>query len=174
MRQEEMAFVLATVRTYPREQLSKSMTSFWEQLQTFGIEDLDPSTWVADQFDEVLPAEREHYLVSRQARNALHIEGFTALQIWAVRSLLIVTFALLPLVWRHLSPQLIALSIVIVFIVIANAFVTGTMSMVDERYGSRVIWMLPLLAGLIAMDWMFGRGTQVNVGIVFQRSARRR
>jgi hypothetical protein len=174
MRQEEMAFVLAIARAYPGEQLAKSMMAFWRQLQTFGIEDLDPSTWVADQFDEVLPAERGHYLASRQARNALHIEGFTALQIWAVRSFLIATIALLLLVRRHLSPQLIGLSIVVVFIVIANAFVTGTMSMVDERYGSRVIWMLPFLTGLIVMDWFFRRTTELNVGIIFQRSARRR
>jgi hypothetical protein len=173
MRREEIPFVLATVRAYPREQFYKSMTAFLTQLQTFGIEDLDPSTWVADQFDEVLPAERAHYLASRQARDALHIEGFTAFQIWVVRSFLVLMIVLL-LVRRHLSPQLIGLSIVAVFIVIANAFVTGTMSMVDERYGSRVIWMLPFLAGLIAMDWFFGSGPQFKVGIAFQRSARRR
>ncbi|MGD0446542.1 MAG: hypothetical protein ABSA39_21610 [Edaphobacter sp.] len=174
MRQEETAFVVATVRTYPKEQLSKSMALFWTQLQTFGIEDLDPSMWVAGQFDKVLPAERAHYLASRQARDALHIEGFTALQIWAIRLLLIVMLTLLPLVWRHLSRQLIGLSIVIVFIVIANAFVTGTMSMVDERYGSRVIWMLPFLTGLIAMDWFLERRTRINVGIVSQRTVRHR
>jgi hypothetical protein len=174
MQQEEMPFVLATARAYPGEQLFKSMTAFWRQLQTFGIEDLDPSTWVADQFDEVLPAERGHYLASRQARNTLHIEGFTAFQIWVVRALLIMMLVLLPLVWHRLSPKLIGLSIAIVSIVIANAFVTGTMSMVDERYGSRVIWLIPFLAGLLAMDWFFWRKTQLNVGITFQRNARRR
>jgi len=174
MQQEEMPFVLATTRAYPGEQLSKSMMAFWRQLQTFGIEDLDPSTWVANQFDEVLPAERSHYLASRQARNALHIEGFTAFQIWVVRVLLIMLVVLLPLVWRRLSMKLIGLSIAIVSMVIANAFVTGTMSMVDERYGSRVIWMLPFLTGLIVMDWFFRPKTQLNVGITFQRSARRR
>jgi peptidoglycan/LPS O-acetylase OafA/YrhL len=69
---------------------------------------------------------------------------------------------LLPLVWRRLSPKLIGLSIAIVSIVIANAFVTGTMSMVDERYGSRVIWLMPFLAGLLAMHWSFARRTRAQ------------
>jgi hypothetical protein len=159
MRREEMSFVLATVYAYPGEQLSKSMMAFWTQLQTFGIEDLDPSTWVADQFDEVLPAERGHYLASRQARNALHIEEFTAFHIWVVRSLFLATVSLLLLSWRQLSPRLVGLTIVIFFIVVANAFVTGTMSMVDERYGSRVIWLIPFLTGLLVMHWFFARRT---------------
>jgi hypothetical protein len=173
MRQEEIAFVWATARAYPGAQFHKSMVAFWTQLQTFGIEDLDPSTWVADQFDEVLPAERTHYLGSRQARDALHIEGFTAFQIWVTRLFLVIMIGLL-LVRRRLSPQLTGLSIAVVFVVIANAFVTGTMSMVDERYGSRVIWMLPFLTGLIAMERFFARGTKLNVGIDSQRTARRR
>jgi hypothetical protein len=157
MRQEEIPFVLATVRTYPQEQFSKSIAAFWQQLQTFGIEDLDPSSWVAEQFDEVLPGARAHYLASRQARDALHIEGFTAFQIWVVRASLVGMIAFLPFVWRRVSPRLVGLSIVVVSIVIANAFVTGTMSMVDERYGGRVIWLVPFLVGLFALDWFSAR-----------------
>ena len=153
MRQEEMPFVLATVRAFPREQFSKSIAAFWQQLQTFGIEDLDPSTWVAEQFDEVLPGARPHYLASRQARNALHIEGITAFQIWVVRGFLVLMVVFIPLVWQRVPSRLFGLSIVVVSIVIANAFVTGAMSMVDERYGSRVIWLLPFVVGLFVMDW---------------------
>jgi hypothetical protein len=171
MRQEEMPFVLATVRAYPREQFSKSMAAFWQQLQTFGIEDLDPSTWVAEQFDEVLPGARAHYLASRQARNALHIEGFTAFQIWVVRAFLVVMIVFLPLAWRHVSPRLAGLSIVVVSIVVANAFVAGTMSMVDERYGSRVIWLVPFLVGLFVMDWVSARVCPVKTR-AFRRTAR--
>jgi hypothetical protein len=159
LRQEETPFVLATIRAYPREQLLKSMSAFWQQLQTFGIEDLDPSSWVAGKFNEVLPGAKSHYLASRQARNALHIEGFTAFHIWVVRAFLVLMIAFVPLVWRRLSRQLLGLSIVVVFIVVANAFVTGTMSMVDERYGSRVIWLVPFVVGLVALDWFSARGS---------------
>ena len=132
------------------------MRAFWEQLQTFGIEDLGPSTWVAEQFDETLPWERSRYLASRQARNALHIEGITAFQIWVIRASLIAMIALLPLLWRWVSSKLVGLSVIVVFIVIANALITGTMSMVDERYGSRVIWLIPFLTGLLTMDRFLG------------------
>ena len=162
MQQEEMAFVSATLRAYPREQFSKSMAAFWEQLQTFGIEDLDPGTWVPEQFDETLPGARSRYLASRQARNALHIEGITAFQIWVIRASLIGMIALLPLLWRKVSPKLVGLSIIVVFVVIANALVAGTMSMVDERYGSRVIWLIPFVTGLFAMDRFLRRETRLE------------
>jgi len=174
MRQEEMVFVSATLRAYPQEQFSTSMEAFWEQLQTFGIDDLDPSTWVAEQFDETLPWERSRYLASRQARNALHIEGITAFQIWVIRASLIAMIALLPLLWRWVSSKLVGLSVIVVFIVIANALITGTMSMVDERYGSRVIWLIPFLTGLLAMDRFLRTGAGLEASVTSRKIARRR
>lgn len=162
MRREEMAFVLATIRAYPREQFARSASAFWRQLKTFGIEDLDPSSWVALQFDEVLPGAKSNYLSSRQARNALHIEGFTALQIWVVRSSPVLMLAFVPVVWGRTSPRLLGLGVVIISAVIANAFVTGTMSTVDERYGSRVIWLVPFWVGLFLMDWVSARGSNAT------------
>ncbi len=165
MRREEMAFVLATIRAYPREQFARSASAFWQQLKTFGIEDLDPSSWVAEQFDEVFPGAKSNYLSSRQVRNALHIEGFTAFHIWVVRSSPVLMLAFVPVVWWRTSPRLLGLGVVIVSVVIANAFVTGTMSMVDERYGSRVIWLVPFWFGLFLMDRVSARGrnaTQVQ------------
>jgi hypothetical protein len=159
LRREEMPLVVATIWAYPREQLGKSAGAFWQQLQTIGIEDLDPSSWVVEQFETVLPGKRAHYLASRQARSALHIEGFTAFQIWVVRSSLVLLIAFPPLVWRRASSRLVGLSVVVAFVVFANALVTGTMSMVDERYGSRVIWMVPFLIGLFVLEWFAVRGS---------------
>jgi hypothetical protein len=162
MSREEMNFVLATIRSYPAEQLARSAGAFWQQLKTFGIEDLDASSWVADQFDEVLPGEKSNYLSSRQARNALHIEGFTAFQIWVVRSSPVLMMAFVPVIWGRTSRRLLGLGIVIVSIIIANAFVTGTMSMVDERYGSRVVWLVPFWMGLALMEGISMRGNNAT------------
>jgi hypothetical protein len=41
-----------------------------------------------------------------------------------------------------------------VSIVVANAFVTGVLSTVDDRYGCRVIWLIPLLAAAFLLDWL--------------------
>jgi hypothetical protein len=38
--------------------------------------------------------------------------------------------------------------------VVFNAMVTGVLSVVDDRYGCRVIWLVPLLAGLLLLDWL--------------------
>jgi len=43
---------------------------------------------------------------------------------------------------------------VVIFVIIANAFVTGVFANVEDRYQSRVIWLLPLLAMLFALEWL--------------------
>src|SRR5579871_4237699 len=154
LRQEETSFVLATLRAYPRQQLTKSADNFWQQLTTFGLEDLGPNEWVLQVFDRVLPGGRPRYLQSRQARNALPFEFFTSVQNWTIIASLVVISAFAPRLWRRRSPRLVALSAVILPVVIANAFVTGVLSMPEDRFQSRVIWLLPLLAALLVLEWL--------------------
>ena len=154
LRQEEIQFVLATLRAYPLQQLSTSASSFWQQLTTFGMWDLGPNDWVLEVFDRVLPGGRARYLQSRQARNALPVEFFTSVQTWTIITSLVVIGAFAPRLWRRRPPRLIGLSVVIVSMVIANGFVTGILSMVEDRFQSRVIWLLPLLAGVFVLEWL--------------------
>lgn len=152
--QEEMPFVLATVRAYPRRQLARSAANFWDQLRVFGLFDLGPSSWMLDQFQPVIPAARPSYLASRQARDALHLEAFSTLQWWAVMVSLLVIAAMFPHLWRRRASSLPGLALVIFVVVIANALVTGTLSMVEDRLQSRVVWLIPFLAGILILDWM--------------------
>jgi hypothetical protein len=151
---EEIPFVLATLRAYPRQQLSKSAAAFWKQLGTFGLFDLDGSDWVLDSFGGVLPGERTHYLQSRQKRDAMPLEFFTSVQNWTILVSVVVIGAFTPRLWRHGSPRFVGLSTLIVFTVITNAMVTGTLSMVEDRFQSRIIWLLAFLAGLLLLDWL--------------------
>jgi hypothetical protein len=48
---------------------------------------------------------------------------------------------------------------VVMFVMIANAAVSGILSNVEDRYQSRVIWLVPLIAGLGAMEWLNNRQT---------------
>jgi hypothetical protein len=153
LRQQETPFVLATLRAYPREQLSISFRNFWQQLTTFGVSN-GPNAWVLEKFENALPGARPRYMQSRQARQTLPNEFFTSVQVWAVILSLVSMGVLTPLVWRRLPPRLIGLAAVIFFTVIANAFVTGVLSEVDDRYQSRVIWLLPLLAGAFVLEWL--------------------
>jgi hypothetical protein len=154
MGQQEMPFVLATVRAYPREQLSKSAANFRDQLNAFGIYGFDPSPWILDQFNEVLPKAQASYLASRQARELLPLDLMTAIQSATVFVSLGVIAASIPFLWRRYSARLAGLSVIVVAIVVANAFVAGVLSTVDDRYGCRVIWLIPLLAAAFLLDWL--------------------
>jgi hypothetical protein len=154
LREEEMPFVLATLRAYPREQLSKSAASFWHQLMTFDLRLFHPDDWVLQEFDKVLPGERSSYVQSRQARDALPDQVFTSIQECTVIVSLMLIGVFTPRMWRGWSPRVAALRLVIVSVVVANAFVTGILSMVENRFQSRVIWLLPLLAGILVLDYI--------------------
>ncbi|MGA8764802.1 MAG: hypothetical protein WB562_18175 [Candidatus Sulfotelmatobacter sp.] len=153
LREEEMPFVLATLRAYPLAQLSKSAANFWQQLQAFGLNLFGPNDWALEEFASVLLGERDRYLQSRQQREALPLEFFTSVQNWTVGTALVVIGAFTPRLWRRRPARLIGLGVVIVPTVIANALVTGALSMVEDRLQSRVIWLVPLLAGLFVLDW---------------------
>ncbi len=57
---------------------------------------------------------------------------------------LIVAFAIL--LWRRWTFRLAGLSLVVISAVLANALVTGVLSTVEDRYQSRVVWLIPFLA----------------------------
>jgi hypothetical protein len=154
LRAEETAFVLATLRAYPREQLSRSAANFWGQLLTFDLSLFHPNEWVSHEFDTVRTAERSGYLQSRQARDALPYQLFTSIQLCTVIVSLVLIALFTPRIFNRRCPRLAGLSLVIVSTVIANAFVTGILSMVENRLQSRVVWLLPLLAGVLVLDWL--------------------
>ena len=71
---------------------------------------------------------------------------------------LVLIGALTPFIWRRGRPRVFGLTAVIVFVVIANAFVTGVLANVEDRYQGRVIWLVPLLAAAFVMEWRGARG----------------
>ena len=155
MLNEEIPFALATLRTYPRAQLSKSASNFWQQLSTFEI-GFDPNHWMVQQFDEVLPSGKARFLQSRQAANDLPFDFLSMIQNWTVvvSLALIVIFGIL--LWRRWTPRLAGLALVIIPAVLANAFVTGVLSTVEDRYQSRVVWLIPFLAAALIFAWIAG------------------
>jgi hypothetical protein len=152
--QEEMPLVLATVRAYPLQQLSRSADNFWDQFLHFGVYGFDPNDWMLQQFDEVLPRAKASYLGSRQAHDALPLDLFTEIQWWTIVASLAAIAVLIPFLWRRHSPRLAGLTLVVAAMVVANAGVTGVLSVVDDRYQCRVIWLAPLLAGIFFIDWL--------------------
>jgi hypothetical protein len=160
IRQQETGFVIATLRAYPREQLTISFRNFRQQLTTFDLTN-NPDAWGLAVSEGALPGSRSRYLQSRQAQRTLPDEFFTSVQEWTVITSIVLMGVLTPFVWRYLSFRLVGLAAVIFFTVVANAFVTGVLSEVDGRYQSRVIWVLPLLAGTFVLEWLDHRPAKV-------------
>jgi hypothetical protein len=148
-----MRFVLATVRAYPGEQLKKSAANFGKQLITLGMDDFTAADWVLEGFDRAIPSEKSHYEQSRQFNNMLPLGFFSSVQNWTVTASLAVIAAFIPYVRRRRPARILGLGVIIVSAIIMNAFVTGVLSGAEPRYQSRVIWLLPLLAALLILDW---------------------
>jgi hypothetical protein len=157
--QEEMPLVLAALRAYPRQQFIRSAANFRDQFVNFGLYGFDPNEWMLAQFDQVFPREKSSYLKSRQARTALQLEMFSDIQWWTIIASLAAMAVLIPFLWRRHSPRLAGLTLVVIATVVANAGVTGVLSVVDDRYQCRVIWLVPLLAGIFFLDWLQQRET---------------
>jgi len=83
----------------------------------------------------------------------LHEKFFTGIQEWTVRAALIALFTWGILLRASPTDRIYGLLAVIMFVVIVNASVSGILSNVEDRYQSRVIWLVPLIAGLGAIEW---------------------
>ena len=56
------------------------------------------------------------------------------------------------LVWPgRVAGKIKLFAVVILLGILANAFVCGAVSQPANRYGARVIWLLPMLAGLLSL-----------------------
>jgi hypothetical protein len=163
---EEMPLAMATLRAYPGPQISRFGANFLLQMSRFGLYDLDPSSWVLEEFDNVLPAAaRAGYLHSRQQQNVIPLEFFTTVQYWAVLASLGLLAVFLPLLGRRCPRRLVEFGVVVVFMALANGLLTGALSMPEDRYECRVIWLLPLLSALSVQVWISQRiGPRLRAG----------
>jgi hypothetical protein len=154
---EEMPFVMATIRAYPKQEFLRASRSVWEQLGIFGLNDLDPSGYTLSQFDPVIPAARPAYMRSRQGRNVIPLDEITEFQMWVIAASALIAVAFVPWLWRTRPTRLLGLTLIIVAIELANAAVTSTLSMVEDRFQARIIWLVPFLAGLLILSWWNSR-----------------
>jgi hypothetical protein len=154
LRREELTVVLGALREYPREELRICAAHFWEQLLSYGVFSYDANAWILESIDGSLPGQAVKYRRSWQAQGKLDEEFFSSVQDWAV----IVSLILIGL-WavfgrRLWSRRLAGLSVVVTYVLLVNAAVTGNISNVEDRYQARVIWLVPLLALVFLLTWL--------------------
>ena len=150
---EEMPFVVGVLREYRWQQLMISARNFWQQARTFDLY-VERNPFILQDIEKELPGARSRYLQTRQAQARLHEHLFDSVQDGTVIvSLILIAIGMIKLRER-LSPRLGGLTAIILFVVIANAAITGPLSGVTSRYQERVIWLLPLLAGIFVLTWL--------------------
>jgi hypothetical protein len=153
---EEWPLVLGPLRTHPRRQALESWKNFVWELTHFGINPTAPNAdWLPDHLEENFPGSRARFLRSRPREDGPLRPLFCDVQETVGAIAAVAVLALLPWLWVRrrsmypLATRLFGLTAIVLFIVVANAAVTGILSSASVRYEGRVIWLLPMLAGLL-------------------------
>jgi hypothetical protein len=155
MREEEIQVVIGSIRNDPIAQSIASVRNFWNQLNTFGLwGSYYPDPYIEARIHEALPRVADSYHQTRQGREALHEGFFGGLhRVSLIASLgVILLFALLQR--RAIPIQFVAFATIVGLGVLGNAAITGVLSNVEERYQSRVVWLIPLLAFVAWGNWV--------------------
>jgi hypothetical protein len=163
LRQEELPIVLATIRQYPWEELRVSASQFWGQFNTFDLYNYAATPFIQKMFESELPRARANYERSRQALGTLPTWFFSQVQLTTIAVSLVVIAIVGWRLGRSWPRELVGLAVVIAYIVVANAALTGVFSNIEDRYQGRVIWLVPLLAGLVLVTWL-GRRADLASG----------
>jgi len=148
---EAIAIVQATLAKYPLVQLRTTIHNGWRQLFFVGTgSELQPyseeeyvSTAIKSRFGSTV---YEQYRNSKQMRNILEFDLLNQVHI----SVLIASslFVLGAMVIKVKKPQAsLYATLFVLILVIGNAFTLGGLNGPHQRYQSRVIWLVPLLAG---------------------------
>jgi hypothetical protein len=162
---EEMPLVRATLRAYPLQQARRSLENLGDQMVTLGLyhyAEIDMVPRAA--LEHTMPGLYEAYQRTRQRRDLLHESFFRAVYPAVAWVSLVVALGLVPWTLRNGDRRLVALAVVVLFVVPANAFVTGVLSGVYARYQDRVVWLWPLLAALMGWSWWTGRARPSAAG----------
>jgi hypothetical protein len=157
---EQLRFYVAAISAEPGLQIASSLKNAGQQLISIQV-GYAFTDWGRRYFEVKLPT--SVYSVARKTkafRDALP-DTFTTYASYGTSAVAVIV--LLMLLYRSgtsprgvsaLRPDLTTFALVIVCGALVNAFVCGAFSSVHDRYQARVIWLLPLLAGvLVAYLW---------------------
>jgi hypothetical protein len=154
LRAEEMPLVLATLRAYPLQQAEVSLKNALHQLVFMGpAEFTDAPYFTRQTLDGIAPGVYARYERTVQARNGMPQTFFRRVQEVVIALSAVTVLCGLPWLMRSGNRRLMGLTLIVVSVVPANAFVTGALSALDARYQGRVAWMVVLLAALSLRCW---------------------
>jgi hypothetical protein len=162
---EERPLILGTLREFPRAQISRSSKNAGRQLVAFSLLNLAylASGYTTSNIGNAVKGAQAKVLQSRQARGTLPLAFFDTLETAIVTCGVMALVVLLPVAWVRRKFKVTGFAVGVLFAVLLNAVVCGVLAGVDVRYGARMIWMLPLMAFLLAGDLFVLRPMRAEV-----------
>jgi hypothetical protein len=152
LRKEQYPLLFATLRTYPRQQITRSLRNFGAMMVRVGPVEYHDYGFPASYLEYSLPGSSARYARTKQARNALPQRFWEIEHTIALALSLALVLALLPAAFRARRYALLALATVVLITLPVNAFLNGVLVGVYPRYQGRLAWLLMLLAGVMLYD----------------------
>ena len=151
---EAPAIVAGTLRQEWPAAIRASLRTTIVQLGTFGTEagDFAFSSSVAKAMARLGPGTLRAYMASRQVRSSLPLEAASRLQFAVVGIGVLVLLGCLQTLRGPAFAPLRALIAIVFLGVVFNALVIGGLAMVQPRYESRVVWLVPLMGAIAALQ----------------------
>jgi len=146
LRQEEMPFVLHTIRAFPQWQGRVTLNSWLLQLRTVELIDVVwPSVWTAQQMDMAVDRGTAAVKRTRQYQQTMPWKGFSQMDLIVDEVSLWLGFATFIRAVIRRQFRFVALALTTAVALLTNAFVCSAFSGVYPRYQARVVWLLPLV-----------------------------
>jgi hypothetical protein len=149
-RSEGIEIIKETIRHYPFLIIKNAFRNMVSQLPMinnwYGLCSYMNSSHPTHDIRKHYPGDFHAYATSKQSLNQLSLNAFNRLHSAVIRlSLpLIALMFFIFLKRRHYLPALFLITIVSAYVL--SSFVTGALSVPHDRYGSRIIWLLPFFS----------------------------
>ena len=149
---EQFRFVVAVLRYDPLGELSAIARNTLDQSQRVSVSDFNLDSQDKDEFQRELPP---RYLTVAERTRSWRDTMPLALMSAIILIVLLLSGAYLAwalLLRGHRSADdnhLKRLAVIIILGILVNAFVCGAMSKPYNRYQSRVVWLIPFVAGML-------------------------
>jgi len=150
---EQLRFALAVIADDPLAWLRSAARNAWQQLSWFGVPEFNYNELQKANFRQRIPQPHLAVLLASRAGQGTMPVAIMGRVIYAATLASLLAVAVWG--WRHrrdgLDTPAAAFVALVLAGLLANALICGLLSTPHDRYQARVIWLLPLLAGLLAL-----------------------
>lgn len=162
MRDEAPAIIHATLQDHAARQFALSMRNWGRQLlaqktgswlEPFGTQEGDGTTRVIRTY---FPSELDAFLAARQNTGDLHLDLFAPLHVTVTALALLIGFGLALRHRKETRGMLLPLFVFLLAALLGASLTSGVLSRPDDRYMSRLTWVLVLYVAL-AFNQRLGR-----------------